>query len=333
MSHQEVSQVVEQLTRRKLHFSQKLLKDHGLPFSGDREKVRERVTEAIAKGKVKYSSASALLDELDAWGDQRIRIMRLDTSIVAALSTPQAVKKLADGAGLGDAYNGEIELVPPTRLTPMRIALEKKNAIPYIKLVAAKTREFLEPLDKVPEKTDKANPGVVWKPFRNESQKSVSFAEINIATGETVVSATLLRRGSQYEAEFEEFFELFDKFLPLDRGTSIHLFEANRRIRYDLLQTEVNIFRRRVPTRSGGTIDCRSHSPLVDIRTDPELIRADEAVKGQPCRLCNCYWEPTKVLQERVHTHVHGPEGEVSILGQITEESARYVLRRIISLN
>ena len=71
--------VVEQLTLRKLEYVRCLLASVDAPQSGIRSKVRERLVEAIETNLISVSSLQALLDELDAWGDQRSSLSRRAT--------------------------------------------------------------------------------------------------------------------------------------------------------------------------------------------------------------------------------------------------------------
>jgi hypothetical protein len=73
--------------------------------------------------------------------------------------------------------------------------------------------------------------------------------------------------------------------------------------------------------------------PLFGSTPDPELGYTQDALPHAPGAQCNCFWEPVNGLQERVHSHVFAPEGEVSIFGQVREVSARYVLHKILGIN
>lgn len=69
-----VEEIIEQLTRKKLEYTRQLLRDAELPHTGKRADIRKRLPQAIADGAVEIEKLSALLKELDTWGQQRIRI-------------------------------------------------------------------------------------------------------------------------------------------------------------------------------------------------------------------------------------------------------------------
>ena len=177
------------------------------------------------------------------------------------------------------------------------------------------------------------HPGVVFKPFKEETQKAVDFAEINLDSGFTVSSTTLVKSGFSFRAEFGEFYDVFSTLLPLDDAAPVVLYNATHNIREKLPQTEVRIRARKARTSVGGVIGMSSHTSKVDMRADPELLRTEDGLSNAPCAHCNCYWEPVNGLEEIVHTHIFAPEGEISIMAQVKENSARYVLRRILGLN
>jgi len=325
--------VVEQLTLRKLEYVRRLLASVDLPQSGIRSKVRERLVEAIERNLVSVSNLQALLNELDAWGDQRMRLGRIPVQALKEFRSANSIAKKAAKAKMAHLLPGQIALIPPLELAPMRISYEENAGQRLLKLVAAKTRKIMQPQKDIPDHVDEAHyPGVVFKPFKVETQKVIAFAEIDLNTGLSLVSTALLRQGQGYKAEFEEFFTVFSPFIALQDANPVPLFDAYHRIRR-LPQTEVTLVSRQARTKVGGKINYRSHNSRADLRADPELARSQDVLRNAPGLHCNCFWEPVNGLEDRVHIHVFAPEGEVSILGQIREASARYVLRRILDVN
>src|SRR5712691_2578863 len=169
-----------------------LLKAINLPHSGTRPKVRERLEEAIDSNRVAVATLQALLDELDAWGDQRVRIGRLAAGILAGFQSAGAIAHKAAEAGMSHLLHGEVDLVPPLELTPMKIFYEEQAGRKQLRLVAAKTRQLMLPQSEVPDHVDEQYPGVIFKPFKVETQKALAFAEINLDNGLALISTTLL---------------------------------------------------------------------------------------------------------------------------------------------
>jgi hypothetical protein len=332
MVDEHTSSIVEQLTLRKLEYVRSLLKAINLPHSGPRPKVRERLVDAIDSNRIAVATLQTLLNELDAWGDQRVRIGRLSPSILAEFQSTDAIAHKATEAGMSHLLHGEVDLVPPLDLTPMKICYEEHTGRKKLRLVAAKTRQLQLPQPEIPDYVDQRFPGVVFKPFKVETQKVLAFAEISLDNGLTFISTTLLRQGQGYIAEFGEFFTVFRPLIPLNEAEVVALYNATCQIR-QLPVNEVRIVARQARTSVGGKIHFRAHSAYADIRADPELDQTQAVLPNALGSHCNCFWEPVNGLEERVHTHVFAPEGEISLFGQVREASARYVLQKILGIN
>ncbi len=331
MLDQNTQNLVEQLTLRKLVYVTEFLKSKKEHYSGTREKVRERLAGALEKRPDFIPELYSLLDELDAWGDQRIRLRRFPPNVLAEFKSKSAVEAKIDAAGMSHLLEGKIDLTPPAVTTPMHISYDEKEKI--LKLVAAKTRIVMLPQPDIPNLTVEEHPGIVFKPFKEEPQKSISFAEINLDSGFALISTALVRQGFTFQAEFAEFYEAFEPLIPLDDAEPILLYDAARNMRDALGLNEIRVCARRRRTNSGGSVTLSSHTSRADMRSDPELNQADATLLSAQCAHCNCYWEAVNDLPQVVHTHVFAPEGEVSIMGQVREVSARYVLRRIQEIN
>jgi hypothetical protein len=333
MDDHGASQIVEQITLRKLVYAREFLKKHGHPYSGSREKVRERLAGVLDRKPELTPELHSLLDELDVWGTQRLRLAVLPQSVLEGLGSEAKVRQRVEDAGMSDLLDGRIALVPPEATTPMAISYKETSEGRFLTLIAAKTRNVFIPMLGIPDVTFEEHPGVVFKPYKEETQKAVDFAEINLESGFTVSSTTLVKSGFSFRAEFGEFYEVFSSLMPLDDAQPVVLYNATHNIRERLPQTEVRIRARKARTSVGGVIGMSSHTSKVDMRADPELLRTEDGLLNAPCAHCNCYWEPVNGLEEIVHTHIFAPEGEISIMAQVKENSARYVLRRILALN
>jgi len=290
-----VLNVIEQLTLRKLDYVRRLLASVNSPRSGTRAEIRERLREAIESNLITVASLQVLLDELDAWGDQRIRLGRIPVKALKEFRSANSVAKKAAKAEMAHLLLGQIALIPPSELTPMRISYEENAGQRLLRLVAAKTRQIMLPQPEISDHFDEQYPDVVFKPFKVETQKAIAFAEIDLDSGLSIVSTTLLRQGQGYTAEFDEFFTTFRSLIPLQDTDPVPLFDANRRIRH-LSQTEVTLVSRQARTKVGGKINYRSHSFRTDLRADPELARSQDVLRNAPGLHCNCFWEPVNGL-------------------------------------
>jgi hypothetical protein len=226
MVGKHVLDVIEQLTLRKLEYARELLKSSDIPHSGVRSKVRERLIEAIEKNHVTVSDLQTLLEELDAWGDQRIRVGRLPTGILTNFQSLNSVSNAAASVGMGDLLEGEMALIAPLELTPVKIFYEEGAGQKRLRLLAAKTRQIMLPQPEIPDHIDQQYPGVIFRPFKVETQRALAFAEIDLVTGLTFISTTLLRQGQGYTTEFGEFIAVFQPLIALQEIDLVHFYEA-----------------------------------------------------------------------------------------------------------
>lgn len=347
MPDERTSELIRQLTLRKLQFARELLREHKLASYGTRDRLNDRIGKAVNEGIIPPEEIELLLDELDAWGNQRVLLGVLPRRFLELYRDEAAVRERIREADLDTELLGreEVALIPPEQLTPMGVQLLDDGSQRTLRLLAAKIRVVDTPLrdhSEIPATELSAelpaglavdrSEGIVYKPFRRERQKAISFAEIDLDTGVSLISTTLLRHGVNYTGEFSEMFELFERLLPLGAMEFLPLYNAVREIRR-LSHDEVLIYSRRSRTAVGGTMELRSHSSAADIRQDELLENAATALDTAEGAHCNCRWRPAAGLAEEVHTHIFSPKGEVSVLGQVTEGSVRYVLQRIRELN
>lgn len=329
----ETLTIIEQLTLLKLDYAREFLTGHGRPHSGERETVRLRLTELLEAQPGLKPELRALLDELDAWGNQRVRLRHLSAELLAGFDTRAGVRRKAAAVGMAGLLDRDVDLVPPEKLTPMSISYEERDGGKFLRLVAARTRVLLTPEPDTKEVTYKEYPGIVFRPFRKETHKAVNFAEIDLGTGRTIISSPLLRPGFAFTSDFEEFYASFAPLISLRRAEQVTLYGATDKIRHALKRSEVRIRARRARTNVGGTVTISSQGPEADVRSDAQLLKAESAMRGARHPFCNCYWEAAGGLPDAVHTHILANEGEVVIMGQVREKSARYVLQRIDALN
>ena len=331
MSDDEKIRIIEQVTLRKLEYVRNYLASKGQSKTGNRIDVRDRLLKLIDASDSAFDDLSGLLSELDAWGDQRLKIAKFDSRDLKAFKTKKSVLERIEAAGMTALLKGEIAIEPPTDLTPMVIKfVEGETAA--LQLYAAKSRLVDIPANTVPTITQDQYPGVIFKPYRQEIQKAIDFAEINLTNGDALFSTTLLKSGASYTAEFTELFEVFKPLIPLQDAATVELYNSVKKIP-KLPLKEVRTASNDKRTSIGGRIVHRSGSTKNDLRQDKEIMSSERATRNTDSVSCNCYWAPSDELSESVHAQIYAPEAEISIMGQVREASVRHVLRRILEVN
>jgi hypothetical protein len=332
----ETQELVNQVTLRKLDYTREFLRENKVTRSGVRVKVRNNLVGLLEQKPELKRELRSLLEELDVWGNQRVRLRKFPSPLLQKFSSKRAIKKVAEAAGMSGLLDGEIPLVPPESTTPYRISYEERQEdgkkIRLLTLLAAKTRTVLIPAPEVGDMRLDGRPGIVYKPFKEERQRAIDFAEVNLDTGVSFISTPLLHPASIFSTEFESFYTAFFPLLDLAGSGVLQLYRATEKIR-TLPWHEVRLRGQKARTRVGGSVDMSSHAPEIDMRSDPELLSTDRNLPTARRANCDCYWKPADGLSETVHTLVNAPEAEVIIMGQIKETSARHVLLRILDSN
>lgn len=330
MPDQENTHIIEQVTLRKLEYVRKYLESKHLTKGGTRLAVRDRLAKLVDDDEAVIGDLRALLEELDAWGDQRLKIGKFDLRDLKEFNSKKKVYARIDLAGMSALLNGEIATEPPPELTPMVIKYVEGETL--LQLYAAKSRTVEIPDNTLPTLTNELYPGVIFKPYRQEIQKALDFAEINLTNGDALFSTTLFKSAAAYSAEFTELFDVFKSLLSLQQAVAVALYKAVKTIP-TLPQKEVRIASNDKRTSIGGRIAHRSNSIKSDLRLDPEIMSSERATANTDSVSCNSFWAPFDKLTEPVHAHIYAPEAEISIMGQVRETSVRHVLRRILEVN
>src|SRR5687767_9693864 len=117
MPDQEKIGIIEQVTLRKLEYVRKYLESKGQTKGGTRIAVRDRLKTLIDTDDSVIDDLRGLLNELDAWGDQRLKIAKFDLRDLKAFKTKNAVYKQIEVAGMSTLLDGEIAPEPPSTLT------------------------------------------------------------------------------------------------------------------------------------------------------------------------------------------------------------------------
>lgn len=325
--------LVEQVTLYNLKFTRELLRKKGLRSSGTRDVVRKNCIAYLKSAELVAADLWALLAPLEMWGNQRVRLLRFSDKELAPFQSREATIERARLAELEHLIDEKLPLIVPNEVRPLSIRYVERDDRRLLILIAGKVREVWIYQHDLPNREDELDPEIVYRPFKRELQNTVSFAEIDLDSGDALISTKLLRTGTGYAAEFDELYRCFEPLFQLADATTVDLYRATKNT-YTLDTTEVRIRNQRSLTSSGGTASFTSHSSLADVRSDSELDHAQRTLgTDAPGDYCNCNWLRNGELSEDVHVYLHGASGEVSIHGQVREESVRYVLQRVQSVN
>ncbi len=330
----EAEQLVEQVTLHKLEFVRAFLKEKNLPHVGKRADIRQTCLDLLENDGLDFEELKGFLEPLELWGSQRIRLLRLPLEVLSGFQTGEDIQARLNRVSMGSIWQEEIPLLIPTEISPLAVRFRDDSGRKTLTLIAGKIREIWLSQPDIPITESADHPGIIYRPFKREFQKALSFAEIELNSGHTMISVSLMKNATTgYITEFEEFSDCFSEVLSFEIGARIDLRNAVRNI-YSATNADILIHDQRNRSDFGGIASFRSHNRNYDVRQDPQLHVAKENLGEQADgEFCNCYWQTTPELAEMVHTALYAAQGEVSFYGQLREESVRHVLQRIEHIN
>lgn len=324
-SAEHINEVVDQLTRRKLAYSQSLLGMIGWRKSGTRKTIRKSLIKAVTEKEIGIGQLEVLLNDLDAWGDQRVRLIKFDP-LPDTFDSISSVREMIKLGPLSDLLDRDSTIAPPEEMAPITISFPSAS---LVRLIAGKLEKPLQKISDIAPRILDRDPSIQWIPFRVVNERQISFAEIDLDTGLCLVSISRSGSRSKYDKEFDNFFDIFRPVIDFYMADEVPLFDAVRNI-YNAGDKETRIYRHDGTTSKGGAVINKSMDRGADIRKDGGHI---VNYKGNRGIFCNCFWTRNNTLTEEVHSLIFAPDGEISIFGQVTENNVKYVLRRIIQFN
>lgn len=345
MTADELDELINQVTLHKLEFLQRLFSLKELGRFANREDARKMCREHCANGALCVEELKALLEALDTWGNQRIRLIRVPENDIRLFTDSAATQAAATKARLGHIFDQDMPIVVAEQVSAISIRYKEENGKRILLLVAGKIKEETVPVAELPVLSGEmvahlpilqghSLDGVTFYPLRLERQKIISFAEIDLDSGHGVLSVKTFAAAGSYKSKYQEFCEAFEPFLCLSTVTRTYPRVAVYQILRDPDIAKVNIPQGVLRTDAGNRLSMKMARSRQDIRTDEAfsetLQQSDWSHAGD---YCECYWQPDGVLKEEVHTHIYGAHGEVTFRGQLREESVNHVLQRIRSLN
>ncbi len=345
MATQEEIELVDQATLHKLAFVQALLKRKEFAFSGTREIVRARCLTHLDNGELNADELKSLLESLDLWGNQRIRLLHVPDGALQMFQDTASVELAIQQAGFTGIYQQEIPLIVEAQVSPISIRYSEVEGVRTLTLIAGKIQEEWVPVETLPELTyesvaallqqaDIPDNNVVFRPFKLQRRKIVSFAEIDLDSGHGLLSVKSTQTAGSYKSKFEEFCWAFDPLLCVSNVDTVYLTKAISRVDDPGLQDHLDLPRQYLRDEQGARMRMEASSGQGDVRQHPKLRQARACFTGDDSGdYCVCYWNPDGLLTEKVHTCIYGSHGEVAFRGQAGEESIRYVLQRIRQLN
>lgn len=326
------------LALRKSHIKD-LLKGAELPMAGTKPDLRERLEEAVKKGRLKYERLVEFLDVVAPWGKQHVFLYKGPRGDLQTWKDADHVLGLLKQHRLGKLFNAQLPLILPDKLSLSSV----RHSTGRLRITAIQKREYPE---RTPEHDQERQTGgkrlTLTAHVYHLTRTLVAF-EWDLNANVAMLQITQLQRDGDYDEVAREFFQLVAPWFDIQRFGQVDLCRAISK----LVELEGNGTKEtrshKIVSRSlrGRTLAAGSPSRRDSVRGEAHIDRAmDDARKNGVLNLGNFYWLPgvqpglvVNPLQEEVHVIVVGAKSRINFPKPNAEEVVRYVLHRMRELS
>lgn len=316
----EVELVLDYLLSHKKAFTQEFLRERSLPFSGTRERLRERLEGYLSNGQLDSANLVWLLNRIEGWGNQHIYLYRASDQLIEPWLEEDSVRKRLANLGLADLFNRQRPLVLPEETTLSSVEWTPER----VRFVWIEKRQWEE---RVSEE-DIEEEGMVWRAYRINVSRGLIAFDWDLVSGHAMLMIQRLPRGTKYHHIRDRFERELEPILDLSQFEQVRVSRAIQRI-----QESGEVRRRQLAyqTRRGAKATFTSADWSRDTFADPDLERAGQALRsGTAGLLGNFYWLPVKGKPGReLHSKLYASDQRVGVFGEHLEQDVRYVLFRI----
>jgi hypothetical protein len=318
----EVELVLNYLLSHKKAFTQDFLReDRGLPFSGTKEKLRERLKGYLGDGQLDAADLVWLLNRIEGWGNQHIYLYQASDRLIEPWLEEDSVRKRLADLGLDDLFNRQRPLVLPEETTLSSIEWTPER----VRFVWVEKRQWEE---RVSEEDIKEE-GMVWRAYRINISRGLIAFDWDLVSGYAMLMIQRLPRGTKYYLIRDRFEKELEPMVGLSQFEQVRVSRAIQRIQA-LEEKEVRRRQLAYQTQRGGKVTFTSAGRSRGTSADPDLKRAGQALNSTAGLLGNFYWIPVEGKPGReVHSKLYASDQRVGIFGEHQERDVRYVLSRI----
>ena len=320
LTEEEVNLVLDYLHAHKMAFTQEFLRARGLPFSGTKARLRERLEEYLGDGRLSATDLVQLLNNIEGWGNQHIYLyMGPDHLIEPWLDEDSARERLA-ALGAEDLFNRQRPLVLPEEPTLSSVEWTPER----IRFVWIEKRAWEE---RVAEE-DIEEEEMVWRAYRVNVSRGLIAFDWSLVSGQALLMIQRLPKGTTYHLIRDEYERKLDPAIGLDQFEKVHVSRAIKPI-----EASGEVRRRKLSyqARRGGKATFTSADQSSDTYADAAFERAGQLLREETTGwLGNFYWLSQEGKLDRdLHVQIYAPDQRTAIFGEHNEQDVRYVLSRI----
>lgn len=336
LTDEERAQLIADLLVLKKPQIQEFLEQRGVPKSGTKAEIRERIEEAIARGELAPSSIVQFLDEVTPWGKQHVYLYDGPANSIAEWRDRDWVQSHLKRHRLGKYLNASLPLALPEKMKLSSIL----HTVGRVRITAVKKRVWPERQPALDEsKWGDGGESVELRAFVHRVTRSVVTFEWDLRANTAFLQISQLPGSVRYEDVAAEFFAMIKDWLDGSRFSIVDLRPRIQRL-HEIEERgggETRSHSINYRTLEGRRLEGTSASPGDPLLGEPLIDAALAAVRRSGVgHLGNFYWLPTGAsdsiacpLESEVHVIIVGFHNRVSFPTPNGEQVIRYVLSRI----
>lgn len=337
-TEEELAQLLTDLLALKKSQIREFLARTGSARTGTKERIRDRIEEALRDGELTAAEIVQFLDEVVPWGKQHVFLYKGPSSPITNWRNTDWVRTLLKQRRLGNLLNAMLPLALPEAMKLSSILHDGNR----LRVTAIKKREWWERNAEYDEsKVTREGEPVELRAFVHRVTRGLVAFEWDLNANTAFLQISQLPTGVRYEAVAEEFFKLVDGWLDGSRFRIVDLRPPIQKL-HELEEAgngETRSHGINYRSLQGRKLEGRSASPADPLLGEAVIDAALAAVrKSGVGHLGNFYWLPNSVanpvtnpLDAEVHVIVVGWRNRVNFPTPNGEQTTRYVLSRIRS--
>ncbi len=302
---------------------QRFLKNHRRHYSGDWDKVKDWVIEAVLDGKISARNVILFLDDIESFGQQRVYLYTASQDQIASLFDRQFILETLRGAGK-ESLLDEPEVVENPVLT--ELATVRAGAREFrSKWVSLRTWwKTLEPQEIIED-------GVTYRIRKYEKVDSRASTVLNVdrESGNVELRIHKLQQGDDYTKEFNRCATFVRMFLDV---TQLRPLNLNNAVKTLMQGNETRNRRGAIRAQDGTIIGFISANKDEDFTKSEFYSGGIEKTGGRfNGDSLNCYWTVEGSdgnLGRDVRTVIYA-NNDIAFPSAVIRREFEYVLRRV----
>lgn len=320
------------LDLKKSHIQQFLF-EQGLPTSGTKAQLRERLEAQLQTGSLTSEELVSLVDSIEPWGKQHVVLYDGPDIDLAPWKDERAFLDRLKQHRLSRYYNARLPLILPQSLALSSVEHSSRR----LRITAIERRDYWERLEDL-DRHERDNSGdeIELRAFAHRVSRGIVAWEWDLVSNTAFLQITELPSHSKFEKVIEKFHGMVGRWLEIGKFPQVDLSRSIGRFHeLELLHTAetrshgidyATLTGRRLSGRSASSLD-----PLIgEVVVDSALDNVRKAGVGHSG---NFYFVPTSragnPIKDEVHVVVMADKGRLHLMAANEEKVVRYVLHRI----